>query len=384
MVAIKKSDVERFVAAPPDHLFLFLLHGADAGLVRESALRLVGRRVDDRHDPFQFVELSGDAVAADPLTLIDEANTAPLFGGRRALLVEAGAKSIAEAIEMLLRAPPVDCSVIVTAGALRKDAPLRKLVESSKLGAALDCAPDSDADVAALIERSLAEASLAIAPEARALLQAALGEDRLMSRAELQKLLLYMDGRERIEAADVAEIVAHASSIAMDAATLEAFSGDMRGAEVELDDGADKGRRRHATDFRRLALCAFSASGTKRRRRHGREKGRILLRPRQDHRCASQALEPGATAGDHRAAARRANAGARPCRARSGRGGASLHECGKSGLEGVETAAMAKLTSRQGRNRTLYSHAGANTRASGSTRTDKIDFAQRPHRGIRR
>ena len=241
MVAIRKSEVERFVAAPPDPLFLFLLHGADAGLVRESALRLVGRRVDDRHDPFQFVEISGDAIAADPLTLLDEANTAPLFGGRRALLVEAGAKSFVEAIEMLLRAPPVDCSVIVTAGALRKDAPLRKLVEGSKLGAAIDCAPDNDAEVAALIEQRLSEASLAIAPEARALLQAALGEDRLMSRAELQKLALYMDGRGRIEAADVADIVAHASSIAMDAATLEAFSGDMRAAETELDEALAKG-----------------------------------------------------------------------------------------------------------------------------------------------
>jgi DNA polymerase-3 subunit delta len=241
MVAVRKSDVERFVATPPQNLFLFLFHGADAGLVRESALRLVGRRVDDRHDPFQFVELSGDTIAADPLALIDEANTAPLFGGRRALLVEAGAKSFVEAIEMLLRAPPADCSVIVTAGALRKDAPLRKLVEGSKFGAAIDCAPDSDADVAALIERSLSEARLAIAPEARALLQAALGEDRLMSRAELQKLVLYMDGRERVEAGDVALIVAHASSIAMDAATLEAFSGDIRATGMELDDALTKG-----------------------------------------------------------------------------------------------------------------------------------------------
>ena len=241
MVAIRKNDVERFVAAPPENLFLFLLHGADAGLVRESALRLVAGRVDDRHDPFQFLELPGDAVAADPLTLIDEANTAPLFGGRRALLVEAGAKSLLEAIEMLLRAPPVDCSVIVTTGGLRKDAPLRKLLEGSKMGAAIECAPDSDADVAALIEKSLSEASLAIAAEARALLQAALGEDRLMSRVELQKLILYMDGRGRIEAVDVAEIVAHASSIAMDAATLEAFSGDMRAAATELDEALTTG-----------------------------------------------------------------------------------------------------------------------------------------------
>jgi DNA polymerase-3 subunit delta len=241
MVAIKKGDAERFLDAPPASVFLFLLHGADAGLVREGALRLVGRRIDDRHDPFQFVELSGDAVAADPLTLVDEANTVPLFGGRRALLVEAGAKSITPAIEMLLAAPPQECSIIVTAGALRKDAPLRKLCEGAKNAAAIDCAPDSDADVAALIDKTMSEAGLAMAPEARALLQEALGEDRLMSRAELQKLVIYMDGRSRVEAADVADIVAHASTVATDAATLDAFSGEMRAAGVDLDDALAKG-----------------------------------------------------------------------------------------------------------------------------------------------
>ena len=147
MTAVKKGDAEGFVEAPPAPVFLFLLHGADAGLARERALRLVSRRVDDRHDPFQFVEMSGDAIAADPLALVDEANTVGLFGGRRALLVETGAKSVAPAIEMLLAAPPKDCSVILTAGALRKDAPLRKLVEGAKLGAAIECSQDSDADL---------------------------------------------------------------------------------------------------------------------------------------------------------------------------------------------------------------------------------------------
>ena len=210
MTAVKKGDAEGFVEAPPAPVFLFLLHGADAGLARERALRLVSRRVDDRHDPFQFVEMSGDAIAADPLALVDEANTVGLFGGRRAVLVETGAKSVAPVIEMLLAAPPKDCSVILTTGALRKDAPLRKLVEGAKLGAAIECSQDSDADLNTLIDGFLAAERLAISNEARALLQAALGEDRLMSRAELQKLALYMRGRERVEAEDVTEIVAHA------------------------------------------------------------------------------------------------------------------------------------------------------------------------------
>ncbi len=241
MVAIKKGDAERFVEAPPEQVFLFLVHGADAGLVRERALRLAERRVDDRHDPFQFVEMSGDAIAADPLALLDEANTIPLFGGRRALLVETGAKAVAPAIEKLLAAPPRDCSVILTAGALRKDAPLRKLVEGAKNGAGIECSPDSDADVNALIDRTLRDAGLSVAPEARALLQAALGEDRLMSRSELQKLVLYMHGRARVEAADVAEVVAHASNIAGEAVVLQAFGGRMRAAGVDFDESLAQG-----------------------------------------------------------------------------------------------------------------------------------------------
>ncbi len=220
---------------------MFLVHGADAGLVRERALRLVSRRIDDRHDPFQFVEMSGDRVAAEPLELVDEANTVGLFGGRRALLIETGAKSVAPALEMLIAAPPRDCSVIVTAEALRKDAPLRKLVESAKLGAAIECSQDSDADVSALIDRFLSAEKLSISAEARALLQAALGEDRLMSRAELQKLGLYMRGHGRIEAADVTEIVAHASNMATDSVLLDAFAGRMRAAGADFDDALARG-----------------------------------------------------------------------------------------------------------------------------------------------
>lgn len=226
MVAVPHKDAERFVAAPPEGVFLFLVHGADAGMVRERALAIVNTRIDDRHDPFQFVELSGDAVSADPLTLLDEANTQPLFGGRRAILVETGAKSVIPAVASLISAPPVDCAVVLTASALKKDAPLRKLVENARGGAGIECQPDSEQDIHALVDRTLKEAGLVADPEARALLLAALGEDRLMSRAELSKLVLYMHGRQHVAAADVEAIVAHASSIASDRVVAAAFGGD--------------------------------------------------------------------------------------------------------------------------------------------------------------
>lgn len=225
MTAVKPKDAEKFVAAPPDALFLFLVHGADAGMVRERALTIIGKRIDDRHDPFQFVEMSGDAVSADPLTLLDEANTQPLFGGRRAILVETGAKSVIPAVTSLISAPPAACTVVLTAGALKKDSALRKLVEGAKQGAAVECQPDAEPDLQALIDRTLTEANLGASPEARGLLLAALGEDRMMSRGELAKLLLYMHGRDHVDAADVEAIVAHASSIASDRVVAAAYGG---------------------------------------------------------------------------------------------------------------------------------------------------------------
>jgi DNA polymerase III subunit delta len=224
VVAVSSREAERFIASPPENVFLFLVHGADAGLVRERALAIVGKRVEDRRDPFQCVELSGDAVSADPLALLDEANTTPLFGGRRAILVETGAKSVISAVASLISAPPAACTVVLTAAALKKDAPLRKLVEGAKLGAGIECLPDSEQDIHALVDRTLREAGLVASPEARALLLAALGEDRLMSRAELSKLILYMRGREHVEAADVEAIVAHASNIAADRVVAAAFA----------------------------------------------------------------------------------------------------------------------------------------------------------------
>ena len=226
MGAVKSSDAEKYVAAPPESIFLFLVYGPDAGMVRERALTLISKRIDDRHDPFQFVEMSGDDVAADPLTLLDEANTRPLFGGRRALLVETGAKSVIPAVTTLIAAPPDDCAIVLTAGALRKDSPLRKLVEGAKRGAAIECEADTDQDLNALIDRSLREAGLVASPEARELLVGALGEDRLMSRAELAKLALYMHGREHVGAEDVEVIVAHAARVASDRVVAAAFAGE--------------------------------------------------------------------------------------------------------------------------------------------------------------
>lgn len=225
MVALKAADVQTFLARPNKNQPVVLIFGPDAGLVRERVLALLKASVADIGDPFSLVRLSGDELSADPARLLDEAATMPLLGGRRALWVKAGARNFAAALELLLTAPPPDCRVVIEAGDLKRNAPLRALCERARTAATIACYADSDRDLARLVDDELRDAKLRITPEARALLIPLLGGDRQVSRNEITKLVLYASGKTEIEADDVLAVVADAAALALDNVIDAAFAG---------------------------------------------------------------------------------------------------------------------------------------------------------------
>ncbi len=233
MTAIKAADVDRFIARPDPGQPIVLVFGPDAGLVRERVDALVKASVDDVNDPFALARLAGEELTANPSRLVEEAHTVPLFGARRAVLVKAGARNIAAAVESVIAAPSAECRIIIEAGDLKRNAPLRALCEKAKVAAALPCYADGERDLGRLIDDELRGANLTIAADARAALAALIGGDRLASRNEIRKLALYAQGKERIELADVMMVVSDASTLALDGVLDAAFAG--RTAEVETE-----------------------------------------------------------------------------------------------------------------------------------------------------
>ena len=234
MVALKGSDIDKFVAHPDRARPIVLVFGPDAGLVRERAETLVRMSVDDPKDPFQLARLDGDDLAGEPTRLVEEANTIPLFGGRRAVWVKAGGRNIAPAVEALIASPSPDCRVVIEAGDLKRSAPLRTLCERAKTAVALPCYADGERDLARLIDDEMRDAGLTISPEARATLVPLLGGDRLASRHEVRKLALFARGKQRVELDDVMSVVADASTLALDGLIDSAFAGRTAELEVQL------------------------------------------------------------------------------------------------------------------------------------------------------
>ena len=218
--------VEAFLRRPDPEVRAVLLFGPDSGLVRERADTLARTICPDLRDAFRVAELSAAALAGDPARLADEAAQISLMGGRRVVRVRDAGDALASLFARFLGAPLGDALVIAEAGDLTGRAALRRVFDEAPSGAAIGCYPDSLRDLGAVIREAFAARHIRASRDALDFLAAHLGEDRLLTRAELEKLTLYAGDGGHIELDDARAVIADSAALSLDDAILAAAEGD--------------------------------------------------------------------------------------------------------------------------------------------------------------
>jgi DNA polymerase III subunit delta len=234
VVAIKGGETEGLLRRLLKDFEVVLIYGPDAGLVDERCRMLMARAVADVNDPFQLVRLQGDQIAGHSERLAEEAGAIAVLGARKAIVLRVDDKPVDRGVKLLLDGPPIDNLVVIQAGDLGRQSPLRTLCERSSRAAALPCYSGEPEENAALVDSILSAAGLRIEPGAKRDLIGALGEDRRQARAEIEKLALYMSGKSSIDSDDVAEIVVDANTVAINGVVDAAFAGDYARLDQEL------------------------------------------------------------------------------------------------------------------------------------------------------
>jgi DNA polymerase-3 subunit delta len=225
-VKLAASQVESFLRRPNPNIRAVLLYGPDAGLVRERADAL-GRTVSpDLRDPFRVADLAGAALAADPARLYDEAAQISLMGGQRLVRVREIADAQSAIFARFLADPPGDGLVVVEAGDLPARGALRRAFDDAARGVAIGCYPDGARDLAEVIRETLAAHRITASRDAIGFLVGHLGGDRLLTRAELEKLALYAGDGGRVELDDARLSIADSAALSLDDAVLAAAEGD--------------------------------------------------------------------------------------------------------------------------------------------------------------
>ncbi|KAA2237840.1 DNA polymerase III subunit delta [Salinarimonas soli] len=234
MAVVNARDAENALRRLDASVLVVLVYGPDDGLVAERARKVAAASVADPADPFQLVRLDGDAVASDPGRLADEAGTIGLFGAKRAIWIRPTSRNLAPAVQAVLEMAPVEVRIVVEAGDLAKTSPVRTLCEKAPRALAIPCYADTEGDLTALVDATLKAAGHSIDRDARALLLAGLGGNRLASRGELEKLLLFVHGQTEIGVADVAAALSDVSAHALDDVVDAAFAGRLSDADTAL------------------------------------------------------------------------------------------------------------------------------------------------------
>jgi DNA polymerase III subunit delta len=241
MVAVKAHQAAAFLKSSVSKYEAFLLFGTDEGLVSERAASLAKAAAALENPPGELLRLDDSDLETNPDRLMLELGTIAMFGGKKIIRASTGRRINTNTIKPLIEGPPLEGVLIVEAGNLKPDDPLRSLFERSAKTAAIACYADEAQDLDTLMREVLKAAGLTISPEARDALIARLGADRALSRGEIEKLALYVNGKTTIDIADVDAIVGDASELALDRIITAAASGQSVKAVTEYGRAVSSG-----------------------------------------------------------------------------------------------------------------------------------------------
>ncbi|MCS6761001.1 MAG: DNA polymerase III subunit delta [Candidatus Devosia symbiotica] len=259
MTTLKAHEVARFVTRPDIADGIFLAYGPDTGLVRETAQRLICNLSGDNPESVSIVTLDGIEIDADPSILAVEAKTISLFGDKRIVRVRGADKSLVMTLTEL-QDDLQGAAIVLESGNLPPRDALRALVEVAKNGRVLPCYPDSDEALQAMIRDTFNQQGIRVDADVVATLREILGNDREITRRELEKLCLYAATSKELIRDDVLLLCADNSMLVIDAIVDAAAGGHAEKLELALNRALSS-----AVDPQRLlAMCAIHFTNLRR------------------------------------------------------------------------------------------------------------------------
>lgn len=232
---LRPQDVARQLKSIDPNVRYALIFGPDNGLVEERRKRLTRQFIKDLSDPFLYSELSIDTVKNDPTLVFDEVVQPPLTGEKRVICVRQANDAVLSALEGLSEGAPPHNFLILTAGNLTTSSKIRKYTEQDKVGVAIPCYSDSRETIDALLDDILKGPGLEIEPDARQFLIQNLGNDRGVSRSELEKLALYKGKDKTITLTDVELAIGDSGALALERVAEHALDGNTNGVDQEYE-----------------------------------------------------------------------------------------------------------------------------------------------------
>ncbi|MDY6913775.1 MAG: DNA polymerase III subunit delta [Planctomycetota bacterium] len=207
---------------------VYVLHGDDAFLCDAHRKEILARAIGDADPQTCVTAFGADAELAE---VLDELRTAPFLAPRRAVIIRDADAFVAaqrQSLEKYLSSPAPTGTLILMVSSWPRTTRLYKLV--AKVGQVMDCSQPSQDSLVRRLRGFASERGKKLAADAAELLAEWIGRDLAAIDGEMEKLSLYVGGRDTITIEDVSSLVTATAGPAAFALTNAITAGDTAAA----------------------------------------------------------------------------------------------------------------------------------------------------------
>jgi len=204
-VKIAPRDIAAFLASPKKAKAV-LIYGPDEGLVAERGKALLSKLLANPQDPLSKIHLSQDKIFSQPTLLHEALASMSLLGEPPVVVVQHASDKLSGILKDAFKHGGEQNHLIVCAGDLPSRSSLRDLFEKEKMLAAIPCYRDEGASLEQVIQGALRGKKIIYDRDTLIYLVGQLGNDRSITRNELEKIDVYL-GEERTLTLETATLI---------------------------------------------------------------------------------------------------------------------------------------------------------------------------------
>lgn len=222
------------LAKPNQPYAAMLLYGPDAGLARERLQLVIKNLKIPESDPFATLELNESVLLADPAKLADELSAYSFMATQRILIIRDATDKTTKLLEACGEFLRADYFVVALAGELGPRSSLRTWFEKSPNTAALACYQDEARDISELIRSHFSAMQIQANSDVVAYVASQLGNDRYVTRGELEKISLYLGDEKQLTLETAKMLVDYNRDANMDELVNAVADKSLKQLDVEL------------------------------------------------------------------------------------------------------------------------------------------------------
>ncbi len=215
---IAAKAISAFLDAPQKSSVASLFYGPDSGLARERSEMVVASILGKKPDPLSILDVNEARILSDPPFLADEISAFSFLAAQRIIIIRDATDKLTKILENIASLLRKEVFLIILSAELGPRSSLRLWFEKSATAAAVACYHDEESTIGDYLRKNLRAAGISCSEDVVHYLISQLGNDRYVTRQEIQKIITYVGNSGKLSLEDAAALVGYNKEAEIDAA----------------------------------------------------------------------------------------------------------------------------------------------------------------------